>query len=486
MLLQKGDAKELLAAIFKYSDTEILCRSSQQKEYSYVWIIERKGELAFSVRLAKSAQELRAAEREIEELLKETPCSIAEKEPPPHSAASKMLYHLPTPNGQPKIYVLAAEEVEKMISSSSPPEVQKLYSKLLLIQEIEKTIPENYQDQRWAAGMWSRSNIEGIYFPTKNLQYITDYSHVFRAVNPDILANTLIDKFKENPDLLPAAIKAIQDFGFRRLSFVNRGSSTYAFKGVRDEEDRGQFILISPSEDEYIPHPLILSATKSQLIDDGSLRVRVMPEVEILTEDDPRIDDLIEKIEACGLMINIGDSGLEIRPYNIGIYTYIDESGKTESVAMILDWGAVSWPPRITPEEKEAMIRQWESDPAFEPWRKAKRHMDKPVQNVYDGKQLAILSEATSELLPSALESGLYPREIGVLSNIAIGVAKMERAELLTLSETAFDQENILGELSKTAAQAALKGNADYHKLLRVLVDKYNKSYSPSVLIFRD
>ena len=463
MALLKRDIEKLLAAIFKYSDTEILCRSAQEKAYDFVSIKETRGELGFCVRLARSTQELRAAEREIEELFKGAPYSIIEGEPPEGSAARRVSLYMPAPHGKPKVYTLATEEVEKMISSASPPDVQKLYRKLLLARKIEETIPEEERARRWAAGILEHPKINGTYFPTANLKHITDHSHVFLRVNAHVLLNTLFGRFGEDTDLLSDAIKTIEDFGFRRLSFVARGTSTYAFESVKNEEQRGQFILISPSKDEYIPHPLMLPAIKSQPIGDGSLMVRVMPEVEVLTKADPRIAELVQKIEASGLCINVGDSGLEIRPHNVGIYTYTDENGKTESVAMILDWGAVSWPPETTPDEKKAMIQQWENNPAFEPWRKAQQHMAKEAQNVYRAEQLETLRKTTGAyeaerkfypgVLVSALEEGLYPKELGALSRIA--------------------------------RKAAQKGKGDYHEILGELVNRYDKSQSPDTPRFR-
>ena len=312
---------------------------------------------------------------------------------------------------------------------------------------------------------------------------------VFYETNYQALDHASSKKLREKPELLVAVITAIEDLGFRRLAFRDQGSSTFAFEGVKDDRNNGQFVLITPGNEDFIPHPMMLPAIAKETIvqGDDKIFVRVMPEVNTKDITDEHVLQLSTLIKKSGLRPLLGGQGEDIRKDNVGLYTYINKEGEQVTLPMILDWGSVLWPGESkngqntpSPEKIAEFLQKWAEMPELAPWREAQETFPKQAQNVYKDEQLSNLPPQMT--LVKAMRDGLYPQEISVLSKIAVDVTLMESDALLELSKASPHQNDMLGILTQVAANAALKGNSDYHQLLRILVQQYDKSQSPDML----
>jgi hypothetical protein len=364
--------------------------------------------------------------------------------------------------GKPRFYGVLDDGLMKAVHSHTT--AKALHDKMVLAGEIKYLTKQTYPDDpisedmmAWAMALKGTTSLLGPYFPTSALKNLSDSSSLLYEVKFTLTKHKLGHTFHENPSLLDSTLAAIEEFGFRRLSFCGRGSSSFAFKGVRDKEDNPQLVLITPGNQERVPHPCILPAIEQKIIGNKEILVRIMPGLDTDTEiTEHHMDQLKSLMNASGLYTSLTAGNLsEIRPGNVGLYTFINEAGETKTVPMILDWGAISWnapdKPMPTIEQQQAMRERWEKTPELQDWLEAERSIAKQAQNVYRGEQLDALPQEGT--VAKSLHKGLYPPEVGVLSQMAIN--------------------------------EALQGTRAYHEVMRELVESQDLSLSPSVLIYR-
>lgn len=160
----------------------------------------------------------------------------------------------------------------------------------------------------------------------------------------------------------------------------------------------------------------------------------------------------------------------DIERRNIGLFSYVDESGTKKELPFILDWGAVMWPhssrggiSQTTPYISQQFIDNWAKMPELAPWREAQKHFATKVQNVLTGDEIKKLYRTTTgndEYVPSEDKGliansldrlGLYPQEFGALSFAAV--------------------EAIMNSTEER----------DYYSLLRDLVKMHDRSLSPDI-----
>ncbi|MDX1974448.1 MAG: hypothetical protein SFT92_02105 [Rickettsiales bacterium] len=276
------------------------------------------------------------------------------------------------------------------------------------------------------------------------------------------------------PDLVEHLIEQLDRMGVRRISFIGAGSSSIAFKTTEDENGQQQVLVISPEQVRHSGHPLVLPAKEEHLVkpdrqDRTGVRLRITPHVELLPHTDSR---LLHKILPAmkRLLKKSGISGdlhpftkeedLDLKPSNIGMYSFVGEDGRKRKLPMILDWGMahpklgrwdkLSFVPNFLKRTPENLLKKWQSMKAFAPYWEAHRHIEQ------QGLENTISREAVEERKADVAEN-----EPG------------EKSATMELADRGFYPDEIRELMSSTYAQG---GAADFRKRLLAQADKVDHS----------
>jgi hypothetical protein len=212
--------------------------------------------------------------------------------------------------------------------------------------------------------------------------------------------------------------------GVGRLGYFDAGGYSIAFETIPDQKGKQQLIMLTPGNEEYVPHPQMLPDRKVISLKSGPIQIQLRISTELR-----RYGATIDEITA--FKREMEDSGLKTkdllgtRGYRTdNILTCKAQSG--EKLIYCNDRGAVCWPANTLPEEKEARMCEWEKNPRYEIYRKnnARLLAQNGIAGVFTPAQKKqLIAQHLPEGMPapsSSLEMGLhqkgmYPKEVDAL-----------------------------------------------------------------------